>query len=291
MEQAFERQVLFLSETTDSASFFNHWPESPVETLSTISEVKGDGILINQDTARCLMLKERQVQALLLPGAEIKVLAEWYPHNIARSSQHALPDAICLKYESLYKLFGDVKQPRVGRSVTPLPRVVPNSATVPGPVFAPASVPAAVTAPTETTSPQHNRPQSRPILQTPTGPGIGSSVPPKAHRYAGKSYNPAKRPGSPQSGGITKGLDGISTNNSKLMCIFNSALGGDGMPDSLQKIAARLKEREAATLDAWRKQSIDLHGLPRAFDRHRVIPGELARTGEQHGHIAQVLAN
>jgi hypothetical protein len=26
------------------------------------------------------MLKEWQVQALLLPGAEIKVLAEWYPH-------------------------------------------------------------------------------------------------------------------------------------------------------------------------------------------------------------------
>jgi pterin-4a-carbinolamine dehydratase len=42
MEQAFERQVLFLSDTTDSASFFNHWPEvRSLETLWTRVVIQG----------------------------------------------------------------------------------------------------------------------------------------------------------------------------------------------------------------------------------------------------------
>lgn len=95
MAQTFERQICFLGEITNSPSSFDHWSEvHTLEALWTRVIIQGHGDpaidqgaldfwrskrnnIINQDTARRLMLNEWQVRALLLPGAKAKILTDW----------------------------------------------------------------------------------------------------------------------------------------------------------------------------------------------------------------------
>lgn len=163
LDKMLAQQIVFLGHFLQFSSFFKHWEcVFKLETCYTTVLIEGFRLptrskrymayanskdsLLSEDSIRVLHLKSWQIRALLLPGADFKVLTDSQMAVMERrlspgtkylvdlhelkpqpvTPRTTYPAAVMARHGSLYKLLGEVKQHHVFPRPIPTPIASPS---------------------------------------------------------------------------------------------------------------------------------------------------------------------